>query len=151
MILTEMSLDCFSHILSEFFSLKKQKSIDKKKWNELLMTKTESVVDLLYHAQVLCELEALSFLPDDKKQELAEVKIAISTHFAEFQDLFLKNHLLDSDSISKSEWRLILGMSCTFLEWCANVGFFDLNVFEQEAALLEFPFDTLTLCIGTMR
>lgn len=151
MILTEMSLDCFSHILSEFFSLKKQKSIDKKKCRELLMTKTGSVIDLLHQAQVLCELDALSFLPDDKKQELDEVKIAISTHRAEFQDLFLKNHLLDSGSISQSEWRVILGMSCTFLEWCTDVGFFDLNVFEQETALLEFPFDTLNLCIGTMR
>lgn len=151
MILMEMSLDCFSHILSEFFSLKEKKTIDKKKCRELLMTKTESVVDLLHHAQVLCELEALSFLPDDKKQELAEVKIAISTHRAEFQDLFLENHPLDSDFISQSQWRVILAMSCTFLEWCVDIGFFDLNVFEQETALLEFPFDTLTLCIGTMR
>ena len=79
--------------------------------------------DLLAKAQVVCEYESLTFLPDESKKDyqyaqnnllLISKKIFTSYTFLNEieKNLFTKN------------WRIFISIYVTFTEWCHDVNFY---------------------------
>lgn len=102
----------------------------------------------LENSKKLCELEALTFLPDDKWEEIFEIRDQLSQNIENLKEIFIKNGVNDLEKITKEEWRLIISMTSTFSEWCDEIGFFDLNLVQQEKVLQESPLATFSLFFG---
>lgn len=94
---------------------------------------------IMEQSQKLCELEALTFMPDDKKHEYQELKEDLQKSEENLKSFFIKNNVDDLQNLTSKDWRILIGVACTFKEWCMDIGFFDLNSSQQEKALLESP------------
>lgn len=94
---------------------------------------------ILEQSQKLCEFEALTFMPDDKKHEYQDLKENLQKSIETLKSFFIKNNVDDLQNLTSKDWRILLGVACTFREWCMDIGFFDLNSSQQEKALLESP------------
>ncbi len=98
--------------------------------------------DLLTKAQVVCEYESLTFLPDESKEEyqyaqnnlllISEKVFANNTFTNESEkNLFIKN------------WRIFISFYVTFTEWCHDVNFYCFQKSEQLRLLRESPLISL--------
>lgn len=98
--------------------------------------------DLLTKAQVVCEYESLTFLPDESKEEyqyaqnnlllISEKVFANNTFTNESEkNLFIKN------------WRIFISIYVTFTEWCHDVNFYCFQKSEQLRLLRESPLISL--------
>lgn len=108
----------------------------------------KTVHEFLKDSKKLCELEALTFLPDDKQQEIFETRNHLSKNIKELKEIFIKNGVNDLEKITEKEWRVIIGMTSTFSEWCDEIGFFDLDIVQQEKVLQESPLVTFSLFLN---
>jgi hypothetical protein len=108
----------------------------------------KAVHEFLKNSKKLCELEALTFLPDDKQQEIFETRNHLAKNTKELKEIFIKNGVNDLEKITEEEWRLIIGMTSTFSEWCDEIGFFDLDIAQQEKVLQESPLVTFSLFLN---
>ncbi|WGL61059.1 hypothetical protein QEJ31_05555 [Pigmentibacter sp. JX0631] len=94
--------------------------------------------EIFQSAKVLCDFEALTFLPDESKSDYEKSKQRVKELLQNvlFNDLFIK---YKSNNLFFENWRLLIGMFVTFSEWCDNIDFYKENFDTQLILLKESP------------
>lgn len=92
----------------------------------------------LFVAKQLCELEAQTFLNDESVIELENIRNVLNEKIQMFegQEYFGKKHVFPWP-----QWRIYIGLMCTFYEWCHETRFFELDEHKRAEIFPENPVD----------
>lgn len=94
--------------------------------------------EFLFLAKKLCDLEAQTFLNDESVKELEDTRQCLKEkiHAFEGEEYFDKKYVF-----SWPQWRIYIGLMCTFYEWCHETRFFELDVDKRAEIFPENPVD----------
>lgn len=99
--------------------------------------------EFLDKAKNVCEFEALTFLPDESRNEyqLATQELAAASNYI-FAQYDFPNAIFKEAFIS--HWRIFISAVTTFMEWCSDINFYKFSEPEQFKILQESPL--ISLC-----
>ncbi|MGY3802762.1 hypothetical protein ACWNT8_01660 [Pigmentibacter ruber] len=94
--------------------------------------------ELLQNAKILCDFEALTFLPEESKNDREKHNQIVKDLFQKIieNSLFVKYNF---DNLIFENWRIFIGMYVTFHEWCENIEFYNADKAIQQTLLKESP------------
>ncbi len=99
----------------------------------------------LSQTQILCEYEAMTFMPDDIIDEYNDTKLNIEKTIDKIiYEISLQKHL-KQENLNLLDRRLFIGFVNTFKEWTEDIKFFKNNDNDKFSLLQESPL--ISLCL----
>ncbi|WP_338635957.1 hypothetical protein [Spirobacillus cienkowskii] len=99
----------------------------------------------LSQAQILCEYEAMTFMPDDLVEEYNNTKINIEKILDKIFYEILSQKNFNQEELNLLNRRLFIGFVNTFKEWTEDIKFFKNNDNDKFSLLQESPL--ISLCL----
>lgn len=93
--------------------------------------------------KTVCEYEALTFLSEDSKPLYQNAKSELNSMSLQFNTMLVSQGIFVTQPFTQQQWRLFIGMACSFWEWCENTQFFSLSKAEQKTIWGENPLVSL--------
>jgi hypothetical protein len=98
----------------------------------------------LNHARSLCELEALTFMPDESIPLYKITKENMNNEIQNINRVLNENNYNYTNNYTDYDWRKLISIMDTFREWTEDIKYFEHNNHEKINILMESPI--ISLC-----
>lgn len=98
----------------------------------------------LNQGRSLCELEALTFMPDENISLYKSVKENIRDNIQKITHILSVNGYEDIQYFTENDWRKFISILVAFKEWTEDIKFFENNGHDKMKLLMESPL--ISLC-----
>ena len=106
--------------------------------NGLLAFRKSLSNEIVSCARKICEYEAMTFLPDDFKEDYINVSNCIKNIIDNLKTCIR----VKVDFLLENQWRIWLGILDCFIEWCVENKFATFSIEKQKELLIESPLMT---------
>jgi hypothetical protein len=93
----------------------------------------------LNQANIICEFEALTFMPDESRLDYENTKNDLNYYINKIDHLLLKNNFEFTKNFNEHDWRILISFMATFKEWVNNIKFFEIDNEKKYEVLKESP------------
>ncbi len=129
---------------TEFFNIFQNAILKNQLFISSEIPNNELCFLLINHTRSLCELEALTFMPDENIPLYKTIKQNVSDTIQNINNVLNKNNFIYTVHYNESDWRKFISIMDTFKEWTENIKYFEYSDNEKINILIESPL--ISLC-----
>ena len=129
---------------SEFFNIFQNALLNNHLFLSSKVPNNELCNLFLNHARSLCELEALTFMPDESIPLYKMTKINIDDTIQIINKELHENNFHYTNNYNDFDWRKLISIMDTFKEWTDDIIYFEYNEHKRISLLMESPL--ISLC-----